>query len=51
MAKMLGMEVADPVPFSLVTYMADKRPVWERPAKLVNPTDGRIFVPKPDLTG
>jgi hypothetical protein len=29
MAKMLGMEVADPVPFSLVTYMADKRPVWD----------------------
>src|SRR5271166_2173934 len=29
MAKMLGMGVADPVPFSLVTYMADKRPVWD----------------------
>ena len=29
MAKMLGMEVAGPVPFSLVTYMADKRPVWD----------------------
>jgi nucleoside-diphosphate-sugar epimerase len=28
-AKMLGMEVADPVPFSLVTYMADKGPVWD----------------------
>jgi hypothetical protein len=23
-AKMLGMEVAEPVPFSLTTYMADK---------------------------
>ena len=29
MAKMLGMGVADPVPFALVTYMADKRPVWD----------------------
>src|ERR1700683_5142168 len=28
-AKMLGMEVADPIPFSLVTYMADKGPVWD----------------------
>jgi hypothetical protein len=28
-AKMFGMEVADPIPFSLATYMADKRPVWD----------------------
>lgn len=27
-AKMLGMEIADPVPFSLTTYMADKESVW-----------------------
>ena len=29
LAKMFGMEVTDPVPFSLTTYMADKGPVWE----------------------
>ena len=28
-AKMFGMEIADPVPFSLATYMADKGPMWE----------------------
>jgi nucleoside-diphosphate-sugar epimerase len=28
-AKMFEMEVADPIPFSLTTYMADKGPVWE----------------------
>lgn len=28
-AKMFGMEIADPVPFSLSTYMADKGPVWD----------------------
>lgn len=28
-AKMLGMEIADPVPFSLTTYMADKESVWD----------------------
>jgi len=28
-AKMFGMETADPVPFSLTTYMADKAPVWD----------------------
>jgi nucleoside-diphosphate-sugar epimerase len=32
-AKMFEMEVADPVPFSLTTYMADKGPVWESIAK------------------
>jgi nucleoside-diphosphate-sugar epimerase len=28
-AKMFGLEVADPVPFSLVNYMADKGAVWD----------------------
>jgi hypothetical protein len=28
-AKMLGMEIADPVPFTLTTYMADKESVWD----------------------
>jgi nucleoside-diphosphate-sugar epimerase len=28
-AKMLGMEIADPVPFKLTTYMADKESVWD----------------------
>ena len=28
-ATMFGIEIADPVPFSLVTYMADKGPVWD----------------------
>ena len=28
-ARMFGMEIADPVPFSLATYMADNGPVWE----------------------
>lgn len=28
-AKMFDLEVADPVPFSLATYMADKGPMWE----------------------
>jgi hypothetical protein len=28
-AKMLDMEVADPTPFPLTTYMADKGPVWD----------------------
>jgi nucleoside-diphosphate-sugar epimerase len=28
-ARMFGMEIADPVPFSLLTYMADKGPVWD----------------------
>jgi nucleoside-diphosphate-sugar epimerase len=35
-AKMLGMEVADPVPFSLSTYMADKGPVWDTIVKKQN---------------
>ena len=35
-AKMLGMEVADPVPFSLATYMADKEPVWNAIVKKEN---------------
>jgi nucleoside-diphosphate-sugar epimerase len=35
-AKMLGMEVADPVPFSLSTYMADKGPVWDAIVKKEN---------------
>jgi nucleoside-diphosphate-sugar epimerase len=29
-AKQFGMEIADPVPFSLATYMSDKGPLWER---------------------
>ena len=28
-AKMFGMEVADPVPMPLATYMADKAPLWD----------------------
>jgi len=28
-ARMFGMEVAEPVPFSLTTYMADKGPLWD----------------------
>ena len=28
-AKMFDLEVADPVPFSLTTYMADKGPLWD----------------------
>jgi nucleoside-diphosphate-sugar epimerase len=28
-ARSFGMEVTEPVPFSLVTYMADKGPVWD----------------------
>ncbi|HEY5791992.1 MAG TPA: SDR family oxidoreductase [Chthoniobacterales bacterium] len=28
-ARMFGMETADPVPLSLVEYMADKGPLWE----------------------
>jgi nucleoside-diphosphate-sugar epimerase len=35
-AKMFGMEVADPVPFSLVTYMTDKGPVWDEIVKKEN---------------
>ena len=35
-AKMLGMEIADPVPFSLSTYMADKGPVWDSIVKKEN---------------
>ena len=26
---MFGMEIADPVPYSLTTYMADKGPLWD----------------------
>ena len=29
-ARAFGMEVADPVPMPLATYMADKAPLWER---------------------
>jgi nucleoside-diphosphate-sugar epimerase len=29
-AKMFGMEVADPVPIPLAVYMADKTPLWEK---------------------
>jgi nucleoside-diphosphate-sugar epimerase len=36
-AKMLGTEVADPVPFSLSTYMDDKGPVWDAIVKKENP--------------
>jgi nucleoside-diphosphate-sugar epimerase len=28
-AKMFGMDIADPVPFSLATYMSDKGPIWD----------------------
>ena len=28
-AKMFDMDIADPVPFLLTTYMADKRPTWD----------------------
>jgi nucleoside-diphosphate-sugar epimerase len=28
-ARMFGMEIADPVPYSLTTYMADKGPLWD----------------------
>jgi nucleoside-diphosphate-sugar epimerase len=35
-AKMFGMEIADPVPFSLATYMADKGPVWDSIGKKQN---------------
>jgi nucleoside-diphosphate-sugar epimerase len=35
-AKMFGMETAEPVPFSLTTYMADKAPVWEAIVKKHN---------------
>jgi nucleoside-diphosphate-sugar epimerase len=35
-AKMFGMQVADPVPFSLATYMADKGPIWDEIVKKEN---------------
>jgi nucleoside-diphosphate-sugar epimerase len=35
-AKMFGMDVTDPVPFSLSTYMADKGPVWDAIVKKQN---------------
>jgi nucleoside-diphosphate-sugar epimerase len=35
-AKMFGMEIADPVPFLLSTYMADKGPVWDAIVKKEN---------------
>jgi nucleoside-diphosphate-sugar epimerase len=35
-AKMFGMDIADPVPFSLATFMADKGPVWESIVKREN---------------
>ena len=35
-AKMLQLEVAEPVPFSLTTYMADKAPLWDTIVKKHN---------------
>jgi nucleoside-diphosphate-sugar epimerase len=35
-AKMFNMDVADPVPLSLATYMADKKPVWDALVKKYN---------------
>jgi nucleoside-diphosphate-sugar epimerase len=32
-ARLFGMDVADPVPTPLATYMADKAPLWERMVK------------------
>ena len=29
-AQMYGMDIADPVPMLLATYLADKAPVWDR---------------------
>jgi nucleoside-diphosphate-sugar epimerase len=35
-AKMFGMDIADPIPFSLTTYMADKGPMWDAIVKREN---------------
>ena len=35
-AKMFDMDIADPVPFLLTTYMADKRPTWDAIVKREN---------------
>jgi nucleoside-diphosphate-sugar epimerase len=35
-AKMFDMDIADPVPFLLTTYMADKRPMWDAIVKREN---------------
>jgi len=33
---MFNMDIADPVPLSLATYMADKKPVWDAIVKKYN---------------
>src|SRR6202167_1580255 len=35
-AKMFDMDIADPVPFLLTTYLADKRPMWDAIVKREN---------------